>query len=174
MRLADLRDKLVKKGKPTPLGWIVMASFVIVYMGLKHMAQGRRDARAAASERSPFDVTASTKVLSDKVTLPETPLPAGTMPQAPAAQTPPAALRQFNQPSFGNINASGKILSDDFLPKGTLLYATLTSDIVSNNQVSPATATLIHPAIFAHGIRVPVGTQITGRIAPATSGAVSL
>jgi hypothetical protein len=37
---------------------------------------------------------------------------------------------------------------------------------VSNNQVSPATATIIHPAIFAHRMRIPVGTQITGRIAP--------
>ncbi len=171
MRLAEIRDKLMQKGKLTPLGWIVVVAMVVVYYGLKKTNEHRIETKAAAKAAEETLAHAlpqniSTNRRPEQVSMPETPLPPVVQTAQSPVQGPPAPQRLYNQPSFGNLNQSNKILSDDFLPKGTILYATLTSDIVSNNQVSPATATLIHPAIFAHGIRVPVGTQITGRIAP--------
>jgi hypothetical protein len=171
MNLRELKEKVYRDRKITALGWIVIASFILLYMALKHQANSRR-------ERGRTEATAQTllatptnrppaRALQPIPSFPESPLPpiqTPISPLKPVLPVPPS--RQFNQPSFGNLGASGKILSDDFLPKGTILYATLTSDIVSNNQVSPATATIIHPAIFAHKVRIPVGTQLTGKIAP--------
>lgn len=155
------------------MGWIVLIAFMVGYLCLKHVAQKHRRLEADNKDQSPFDIhfqitgpPSGTKTKTEKGSFPEILLPHSTQ-QTQNIQTQPVQpSRQYNQPSFGNLNSSSKILSDDFLPKGTILYATLTSDIVSNNQVSPAIATIIHPAIFAHKIRIPVGTQVTGKIAP--------
>lgn len=170
MNLRLLREKLFKNRWPTPLGWVVLVGLIALYLILKHGAQGRRAASALSREVSPLNPTLATRAeprrAIEPVRLPEVDLPPPPAPAPAPSQPPPTPGRQYSQPSFGNLSTSGKILSDDFLPKGTILYATLTSDIVSNNQVSPAIATVIHPAIFAHRLRVPVGTQVTGRIAP--------
>ncbi len=167
MIFRDLKQKVWKDGRLTRFGWISLAVFVLFYIVMKHHARDRRDQAANASQVSmSLSPTSKTGSKGQAPTMPESPLPPPVQVQQPKPVQVATTPRQYNQPSFGNANTSGKILSDDFLPKGTILYATLTSDIVSNNQVSPATATLIHPAIFAHKVRIPVGTQITGKIAP--------
>ncbi|MDD2709227.1 MAG: hypothetical protein PHV34_14670 [Verrucomicrobiae bacterium] len=168
MNLRVTKEKFYCNGKLTAMGWTVLAVFIVLYMGLKHLTRVRRENYAAASTNmQSMPIPTSRPSATNSPNLPETPLPPPSTPVfLPTKTAPTAPSRQYNQPSFGNLNSSGKILSNDFLPKGTILYATLTSDIVSNNQVSPATATIIHPSIFAHKVRIPVGTQATGRIAP--------
>ncbi|MDD2710098.1 MAG: TrbI/VirB10 family protein [Verrucomicrobiae bacterium] len=154
---------------------MVLCAFIISYTIIRKKVASSRSSVAASKEKSVFATPLKeTKNTPHQQTFSrqqeQGSLPGGNLPPAseqPQIQQPrPLPQRQFNQPSFGNINTSSKVMSDDFLPKGTFIYATLTSDIVSNNQVSPATATVIHPTIFAHKIRIPVGTQVTGRIAP--------
>ncbi len=169
MNFRDTQDKLFKKGWPTPLGWGVLILCTVFYVILKHHAQEHRASLAALQEHRldvPHSELLAKKNKSEVVGFPEPPLPASPPPLSIPSKEAVQSLRQFNQPSFGNLNPANHILSDDFLPKGTILYATLTSDIVSNNQVSPAIATIIYPAIFAHKVRIPVGTQITGKISP--------
>jgi hypothetical protein len=171
MNLRELQSKFFKNGRPTPLGWGIITGFVLLYIVLKQVAQANRSAKLEAKDNSVPSVAikekASFKREEAKFVLPELPDPKTQVATKSPSQTSPATPpRQYNQSSFGNLNPASKALSDDFLPKGTILYAALTSDIVSNNQVSPATATLIYPTIFAHRLRIPVGTQITGKIAP--------
>ncbi len=168
MNFQDLKGRLFRNGWPTSFGWFVFIFIAVLYLDLKHHA-GKQRASQTALQKSSLELiqpqTPKVRGKHEEVHFPEAPLPT-PLPPRQIKETVPLPSRQFNQPSFGNLNASSHIFSDDFLPKGTILYATLTSDIVSNNQVSPATATIIHPAIFAHKVRIPVGTQVTGKIAP--------
>lgn len=166
MTLQSIQQIFFRDGKLTRNGWITVVSFILLYMVLKHMANQRREeirrSKEAVSTIFPPKTSDRAEV---KPTLASTPLPK-TIPLASPKPLNTASPRANTQPSFGNSNSSNKILSDDFLPKGTMIYATLTSDIVSNNQLSPATATVIIPTIFSHKLQIPVGTQVTGKIAP--------
>lgn len=166
MRIQDLKEKVFNNGWPTPMGWAVLTVFVFGYLFLKHQTTERRKTQAALElENKPKKISRKVEKL-ESTTLPVVPLPQRPVSQKTSVE-PIKESRQYNQPSFGNLNSSPKAtISDDFLPKGTILYATLTSDIVSNNQLSPATATIIYPSIFAHKVRIPVGTKLTGKIAP--------
>jgi phage protein U len=176
MRFSDIRGKLMKGRYPTPLGWVVFGTIAVSYTLITHAVKAKRAAESAAKGKTVFDTDFQnkdsqsrqqfTRSADESANLPGSNLPQSSISTPAPAATPTTLPRQYNQPSFGNLNTSNRILSDDFLPKGTILYATLTSDIVSNNQVSPATATIIHPAIIAHRMLIPVGTQITGKIAP--------
>ncbi len=165
--LKDIRNRLWQEKKFTPFGWMMIVLVSILLSLASASVRHRREKQAGMIQELPSGAIPRTSARHETaVTIPEAaPLVATPPPPSPAGQ---AILpqRPLNQPSFGNLNPSGKIMSDDFLPKGTMLHATLTSDIVSNNQISPATATVIHPVIFAHRVRIPVGTQLTGRIAP--------
>lgn len=177
MKLYQIREKVFKNGWPTPLGWICLSVFVVVYMFLKHAATERRRAQSGETDSSTVHtfigsngvaVTSTVyRQQSDHLAPPESPLPPPEAPVLPSGVSQaPVPNRQYNEPSFGNLETSNHILSENFLPKGTIIYATLTSDIVSNNQLSPVTATIIHPVVLAHKIMIPIGAQIVGKIAP--------
>jgi hypothetical protein len=165
MNFNRLKERFYRAGKLTFTGWAAVAFFIVIYMTMKHYARERREQTKLTTEANQALPEIPRESKGNSPALAEFPLPQTSIPTSkPQSNSTPSRL--YNQPSFGNLNSSSRILSDDFLPKGTILYATLTSDIVSNNQVSPAIATIIHPTIFAHKVRIPVGTQITGKISP--------
>jgi hypothetical protein len=167
MNIHQLKEKFFREGKLTWLAWVVIAAFIVLYVALKQMAIERREWRKEASEVQPANPAQGKKVIARVSNLPEMPLPAKPPPERQREQTiaTPESNRKFDRPSF-DVKIGGTLDGDNFLPKGTMIFATLTSDIVSNNQISPATATVVHPTIFAHKVRIPVGTHVTGKISP--------